>query len=153
MQSDRILACLLRIKLLPNFHKCPLKQMQHRTVTPRHVNTGISRMSLVGQKCEKLNSAAIEVQITASRLLSRGDEQRKLTSPLILPSQGAGCRWEQKAAFPFPPQRLSLPLAGRGIPPHVPLLFHTPRHWTSKEILGETLILEILVPVRFCCAR
>lgn len=71
---------------------------------------GISWMSLVEQKisCKELNSVAIEVQITASRLLSRGDEQRKFTSPLILLSPEAGCRWELKAVFPFPPQRLSL---------------------------------------------
>lgn len=67
-------------------------------------------MSLVGQRisCKELNSVAIEVQIIASRLLSRGDEQRKFTSPLILLSPEAGCRWELKALFPFPPQRLSL---------------------------------------------
>lgn len=71
---------------------------------------GISWMSLVGQRisCKELNSVAIEVQIIASRLLSRGDEQRKFTSLLILLSPGAGCRWELKALFPFPPQRLSL---------------------------------------------
>lgn len=67
-------------------------------------------MSLVGQRisCKELNSIAIEVQIIASRLLSHGDEQRKFTSPLILLSPEAGCRWELKALFPFPPQRLSL---------------------------------------------
>lgn len=61
------------------------------------------------KSCKKLNSVAIEAQITVTRLPSRGDEQRKFTSPLILLSPEAGCRWELKAVVPFPPQRLSLP--------------------------------------------
>lgn len=56
-----------------------------------------------------MNSVAIEAQITALRLPPHGDEQRKFASPLILLSPEAGRRWELKAVFPFPPQRLSLP--------------------------------------------
>lgn len=78
---------------------------------PDTLNAGISWTSLVRQKksCEKLNSTALEVQITASRLPSHGDEQRKFTSPLILLCPEAGRRWALKAVFLFPPQRLSLP--------------------------------------------
>ena len=85
--------------------------MKHGTVTlPSMFNAGIGWTSLAGQKksCEKLKSVAIEAQITALSLPSRSDEQRKFTSPLMLLSPEAGCRWEQKAVFPFPPQRLSL---------------------------------------------
>lgn len=110
-QSDRILVCLLGLKLPADFHKCPLKQMKQGMLAPDTFKAaGIGWMSLLGQRisCKELNGVAIEVQIIALGLLSRGDEQRKFTSPLIPLSPEAGCRWELKALFPFPPQRLSL---------------------------------------------
>lgn len=46
MQSDRILACLLCIKLPSNFPKCPLKWMKHVAATPRYIK---GRLSVSGR--------------------------------------------------------------------------------------------------------